>query len=146
MHLSHLPGSQRLRQVETLRQLVVSLPNEASLWEGSNSTIEPWTQGNPAPPVMAHTILAGDFNFQPDDPEYITMLGLANGQNLIDGWLAGPQQTEPHPVTCIEPDGSGNTLDYIFFTGEISRSIVRTEVRSNTEASDHYPLVYELSL
>ena len=146
VHLSHLPGSQRLQQVETLRQLLASLPNEAALWEANDSAIEPWTQGIPAPPVMVHTILAGDFNFKPDDPEYITMLESVNGQNLVDGWLAVPQQTAPHPITCIELDGSGNTLDYIFFTAEISSSIVRAEVRDNTKASDHYPLVYELSL
>lgn len=146
VHLSHLPGAQRLRQVETLCELLFSLPNEALLWEKNDTVIEPWTQGHPAPPVVEHTILAGDFNFKPDDPEYVTMLEPHKGQSLIDGWLAAPQATGPHPPTCIELDGSGNTLDYIFFTSGLSGSVVCTEVRDNTNASDHFPLVSELEL
>ena len=146
VHLSHLPGSQRVRQVETLRDLLFSLPNEASLWEENDAMIEPWTQGHPAPPVVEHTILGGDFNFEPRDPEYVAMLGSFNGQNLIDGWLAPPQAHRPHPATCVELDGFGITLDYIFLTSEISNSVVRAEVRNNTKASDHFPLICELEL
>ena len=146
VHLSHLPGSQRLGQVETLRELLFSLPNEALLWEENDALIEPWTQGLPAPPVERHTILAGDFNFKPGDPEYVAMLGTHKQQSLIDGWLAGPQAAGPRPATCVELDGSGNTLDYIFFTSELSNSVVRTQVRDNPKASDHFPLIYELEL
>ncbi|MDJ0956547.1 MAG: endonuclease/exonuclease/phosphatase family protein [Arenicellales bacterium] len=146
VHLSHLPGSQRVRQVETLRDLLFSLPNEASLWEKNDTVIEPWTQGHPAPPVAEQTILAGDFNFTPDDPEYVALLGSSNGHDLVDGWLAARQALSPHPATCVELDGSGVTLDYIFLTSEISNSVVRAEVRNNTKASDHFPLICELEL
>lgn len=146
VHLTHLPGQQRMQQVETLRTVLVSLPREASLWEQTDTMIEPWTQGNPPPPVVDCTILAGDFNFQPDHPEYNVMLESLDGQELLDGWLAAHQSPGPHPVTCVQPDGSAITLDYIFSTSEMSDSIVSAEVRNNTKGSDHFPLVFELDL
>ena len=143
VHLSHLPGSQRVNQIETLGDLMFSLPNEGVLWESNDAMIEPWTQGHPAPPVVASTILCGDFNFKPNDPEYLAML---KSFNLIDSWLAAPNAPHPRPATCVELDGSGVTLDYIFLTSEISKSVVRAEVKNNTKASDHFPLICELEL
>lgn len=144
VHLSHLPGNQRLVQVETLRLLLQSLPLEAPLWERSDPAIKPWTQGDAAPPVAASTIVAGDFNFGPEDAEYKAMLQPIEGVQLVDGWRYAWPSSRPHAATCTELDGSGSTLDYAFFTRDLSDAIARAEVRDHSKASDHFPLVFEL--
>lgn len=146
IHLSHLPGAQRACQVQALHTLLKSLPQEALLWERSVPAIKPWTQGSAAPPVVESTILAGDFNFKPDDPEYAAMLWPNNGRGLVDGWMCTPRPSVPHAATCVELDGSAVTLDYGFFTQDLSHSIVRADVRNHSKGSDHFPLVFELDL
>ena len=145
LHLTHLPGEQRGAQVTALHTLLNSLPTEAQLWDPSDPTTEPWTEGHAPPPVVERTILAGDFNFRPDDAEYAAMLTANNGQSFVDGWCTR-SSAGTHAATCTELDGSGSTLDYGFFTQDLSAFIVHAEVRDQSRASDHFPLVFELDI
>ena len=144
VHLSHLPGKQRQVQVEALRTLTHLLPEEAQLWQRADRANEPWTQGRAAPPVVERTIIGGDFNFQPNDPEYAQMLRPFNGRRLVDGWCCAWPSSQTRAATCAEQDGPDTTLDYIFLTAGWSEAVVHAEVRNDNDASDHFPLIVDL--
>lgn len=146
VHLSHLPGGQRLEQIDGLRALLTLLPAEAPLWEKPDPMIQPWTQGAHAPPMVVQTIFAGDFNFEPTDPEYRAMLRPEGDAHLMDGWRLANTGDRAHAATCVDVDGSTLTLDYVFLTSGMADAVVGTRVREDITASDHFPLVFDLDL
>lgn len=145
VHLSHQSQAQRLRQVGVLRALVNSLPHESRMWNPARAAQDPWSEGRPEPPVVGSTILAGDFNFQPADPEYAAMLEPVDGQAMVDAWRVTHSAGE-RATTCVESDGSQTTLDYAFVTADMTGSLSGASVRNDTKASDHFPLLLELDI
>ena len=88
VHLSHQSRIQRLSQVAKLRALLRDLPVESPLWKLSRPPEDPWSEDRPVPPVAMPTLIAGDFNFQPGDPEYDAMIESAEGMRVADAWTA----------------------------------------------------------
>jgi endonuclease/exonuclease/phosphatase family metal-dependent hydrolase len=124
---------------------VDGLSNESPIWKQAGTSLNPWTEGKPVPPVVGSTIIAGDFNFQPADPEYAAMLESPGSQALTDAWAAA-NPGQDRATTCVESDGSQTTLDYAFLTAGLAGSITAARVENNTAASDHFPLLLELEL
>ncbi|MDA9982016.1 endonuclease/exonuclease/phosphatase family protein, partial [Gammaproteobacteria bacterium] len=145
VHLSHQSRLQRLSQVAVLRALVDGLSDESPIWKEAGTSLNPWTEGKPVPPVVGSTIIAGDFNFQPADPEYAAMLEPRASHALIDAWAAANPGRD-RATTCVESDGSLTTLDYAFLTVGLAGSITAARVENHTAASDHFPLLLELEL
>lgn len=146
VHLSHLPGAQQQSQVETLKQLVFSLPREAPLWE-DDKRISHFTQGLPAPDVPQSSLLLGDFNFEPDSALYAAMLEPLPGQPyaLVDGWTLN-EKDGAADQTCVENDGRLSRLDYMFTSNDLRTSIQSAQVNQNTRASDHFPLYFVVEI
>jgi endonuclease/exonuclease/phosphatase family metal-dependent hydrolase len=143
VHLSHQSRLQRLTQVAVLRALLHELPDESLIWKQPKSSQDPWSEGKLAPPVVVPTLLAGDFNFEPDDPEYGAMLASPNGPVIVDAWSI--KNTAADRVrTCVESDGSRTTLDYVFMTSDLSGAVAGASVKNDREGSDHFPLVVDL--
>ena len=144
IHLSHLPGGQREAQVEALRALLRGLPGEAPLWDGQDKRLEPWTGGRSAPPVPAASVLMGDFNFRPEDPEYGQILAENGAATLADAWVAAGLPRDGHP-TCAELDGTLITLDYAFMTADLAGRVTGARVAQSIKASDHFPVFFDLA-
>ena len=146
LHLSHLPGPQQHAQVEALKSLATSLPEEAPMWE-NDPRIEAWSQNQPAPPVPNSTLVLGDFNFEPDSEYYTAILDRLPGQEdrLIDGWLeAGGSETDNG--SCVEDDGGLSRLDYLFASENMRGKIHGARVNQGTQASDHFPLYFTVEI
>jgi len=146
LHLSHLPGPQQHAQVEMLKFLASSLPDEAPMWE-SDPRIEAWSQGQPAPPTPNSTLFLGDFNFEPDCECYARMMDKLPGRDdrLIDGWLEGGG-SETDNGTCVEDDGRFSRLDYLFASENMQGKIFNARVNQETQASDHFPLYFSVEV
>jgi len=137
VHLSHLPGAQQESQVEALKQLVFSLPQEAPMWG----------QDQAAPSVPQSSLLLGDFNFEPDSALYTTMLDPLAGQTggLVDGWTASGNDAVGEQ-TCIENDGRLSRLDYMFASNDLRANVFSASVNQNAEASDHFPVYFVVEI
>ncbi len=139
IHLSHLPGAQRLAQIDVLSQLVHSVAGEVPLWEPDPS-IAVFVEGSPAPPIPGDTVLCGDFNCEPGHPEYAELKKLYQ-----DGWVcAGNDRADGG--SCVETDGRVSTLDCGFFTDGIAETVVSVRTDVSNKSSNHFPLFFELDL
>jgi endonuclease/exonuclease/phosphatase family metal-dependent hydrolase len=143
VHLSHQSRLQRMGQVAALRELLVSLPVESSLWKLPKASDDPWAEGAPAPPVRVPTLVGGDFNFEPGDPEYAAMLAPSDELEIADAWIAAGVAGE-RAKTCVESDGSLTTLDYVFMSADLVDAVTGASVRSDRDGSDHFPLIVDL--
>jgi endonuclease/exonuclease/phosphatase family metal-dependent hydrolase len=146
VHLSHLPGRQRIGQIEKLKQLVNTLPEEAPLWD-SDHRIATWSKNHVAPPLAGSSLILGDFNFEPDSTDYdlISTKNREHSIGLIDSWTASDSRGSIE-TTCIESDGSPSRLDYMFATEDLGPKIRSARVDHGTRASDHFPLRFALEL
>jgi endonuclease/exonuclease/phosphatase family metal-dependent hydrolase len=143
VHLSHQSRIQRLSQVAMLRTLLKELPGESPLWKLSRPARDPWSENGPVPPVKVPTLLAGDFNFQPGDPEYAAMLDSSDGFSITDAWVASSVPGD-RVKTCVESDGSLTVLDYVFTSAELATMVTGVEVRNACRGSDHFPVLVDL--
>ena len=146
LHLSQLPGAQRLAQIDAVRHLAACLPDEAPLWE-DDPRIAVWSEGLPAPEVPQPTLLFGDFNFEPDSSDYARMIAPLSGAGtaLLDGWPAAAER-HGQPQTCVEYDGRLSRLDYLFATPDLTGKIRAARVDQANGASDHFPVFFTLEL
>ncbi len=99
-----------------------------------------------AKPHTLDALLCGDFNFEPDSPEYATMV--ASGSHaLIQAWeCLHPGKTYPatfrlydrtygpEPVAC----------DFFFVSETLAKRVSRMAVNQDTKVSDHQPVLIEL--
>ena len=146
VHLSHLPGKQRIGQIEKLKRLVNTLPEEALLWD-SDPRIATWSEDRVAPPVPDSSLILGDFNFAPDSTDYevVVTKNKEHSIGLVDSWFASDSRGKIE-TTCVENDGSPSRLDYMFATEDLGQKIRSAEVDHGTTASDHFPLRFVLEL
>lgn len=146
VHLSHLPGKQRTGQIEKLKRLVNTLPEEAPLWD-SDQRIATWSEGRKEPPIPGSSLILGDFNFMPDATDYELMVAKNKEHSigLVDSWFASDNRG-PVATTSVEIDGSTARLDYMFVTEDLGQKIRSAEVDHSTKASDHFPLRFVLEL
>jgi endonuclease/exonuclease/phosphatase family metal-dependent hydrolase len=146
VHLSHLPGKQRIGQIEKLKRLVNTLPEESQLWD-SDQRIATWSEGRVAPPLAISSLILGDFNFEPDSTDYDLMLtkNKEHSIGLVDSWTVSDSRGSIE-TTSVENDGSLSRLDYMFATENLGQKIRSARVDHCTTASDHFPLRLVLEL
>lgn len=145
-HLEYYSVLQRRTQVMALRQL-----QEEAV--GHGVTASGGKDANPAfaqrPRPMA-AVLCGDFNMEPDSPEYRLMgetLAAAEGAGWRDAWCVR-RGTRPHPPTvglhgADWPDRA-YCCDYFWVADCIAERVRGVAVDATTLASDHQPVVLDL--
>lgn len=102
-----------------------------------------------ATPQAMHAILAGDFNFPPENPAYADIQSplAGNGPRYRDAWplLHGHQ---PHPPTfCVHSDKYSKTpycCDFVFVSDAMAERVRRIEVDGAALESDHQPVLVEI--
>lgn len=146
VHLSHLPGEQRIAQINALKSLVTTLPSEMHLWD-DDPQLSVYTDGMKAPLIPQMTLIAGDFNFEADGNDYAEMMKpLADTSGiLIDAWMSSKKHLSDEG-TCLEYDGRLTRLDYLFMTPDLNNCVISASSDQNNLSSDHFPLFFELEL
>lgn len=132
-HLSHISPTQRLPQVEALMKAVQAAGDVGGTWDATAS--QTFLFQEPAPPVPAAAIVAGDFNFTPTHPEY----PLATAK-LKDAWRAAGNTEEE--VNSFPREGR---IDHVFVTPDLAPKVKRAWIGYGIVASDHWPVFVEFA-
>jgi endonuclease/exonuclease/phosphatase family metal-dependent hydrolase len=102
-----------------------------------------------APPETRNTILCGDLNLTPHSDDYNKLTTDDSNHNLLDAWtLLHPDQD--HRPTCgifdkIQWPEGAHCRDYFFLAPELKEKTVGMHVDTETEASDHQPIMLVLT-
>jgi len=145
-HLEYYSAMQRMAQVEALRRLHEEACGHAALPRPSGDPGEPFA----ALPRPSSAILTGDFNFKPDAPEHQRMISTfgAAVPRLMDAWqIAHPKQPHAHTVGLYENGWAEHPYccDFVFVTGDLASRVRAVIVDTQTQASDHQPVLVELA-
>ena len=147
-HLEYYSERQRAAQVERLRELQAEAAAHAQ--DVGHARKEGGPFQNAARPESG--ILTADFNFRPDDPLYVRLqapfVESAGAPRYVDSWqIVHPgvphiptlgvfdRAQWPEPFTC----------DFIFVTEDLARRVREVRVNSDTDASDHQPVLLSLN-
>ncbi len=145
-HLEYYSARQRAAQVERLRELQAEAAAHAQDLDHSRKEGGPF-QNAPRP---ASGILTADFNFRPDDPLHARLqapLG-HDAPRYLDAWQIG-YPGQPHaPTNGVfdrEQWPEPYACDFIFVTEDMADRVHEVRVDSDTDASDHQPVVLALN-
>jgi endonuclease/exonuclease/phosphatase family metal-dependent hydrolase len=138
-HLEYYSAAHRAAQVARLRAI------QEEVAENAASPAKPAPSPYDSVPRPASLVLCGDFNIQPDDPEYRQLFQ----PPLLDAWRAA-RPGEPDPLSTglhdrVQWPKGGHCRDYFAVTPDVARRIASIEMDAATDASDHQPLRLVLS-
>lgn len=144
-HLEFHSAAQREAQIARLLDLQQEASVSPLIGSGSEP-IEPYGSQIAA----ASGLLCGDFNFDVSDPQYRLLHGSARpGPNYRDAWaICHPDRA--HPPTCgihdhVQWPNGPDCRDFVFVTEDLTDRVCRIEVDGTTAASDHQPVLIEMS-
>lgn len=150
-HLEYYSRDQRLAQIGRLRGLQAEAaaqhPVQSAPVAAGRARRKPEGPFVPAP-RPASGILAGDFNFRPDEPEHaLLQLPIAGSPPLRDAWEIR-HGTEHAPTVGLFDNkqwkGKPFCFDMFFVTEDLASSVTEVEVHARTDASDHQPVLLRL--
>jgi endonuclease/exonuclease/phosphatase family metal-dependent hydrolase len=146
-HLEFYSERHRAAQIDRLRELHRETALRAALGERRGPEEGPY-ETLPRPPSA---ILCGDFNFEPDWPDYAAATAPFEPgvPRLLDAWRVAHPGT-PHPPTCGIDDrqqwkDGPNTRDFFFVTADLGPRIREVRVDTATPASDHQPVLVDVA-
>jgi endonuclease/exonuclease/phosphatase family metal-dependent hydrolase len=143
-HLEYYSAAAREAQIKRL----LDLQEEASRDpKPSGSThVEPYGSQT----VTASSVLCGDFNFDVSDPQHAMLHESSRpGLNYRDAWtIRHPDR--PHDPTCgihdhVQWKNGPDCRDFIFVTEDLTSSVRHIMVNGATDASDHQPVLIEIT-
>jgi endonuclease/exonuclease/phosphatase family metal-dependent hydrolase len=145
-HLEYYSGLQRAAQVEAIRARHAEACGHARVERKLDDSDGPFR----STPQTASAILAGDFNFRPDDPLHGRLQApLGEGSTaLADAWQAlHPHAPHPHTngVHDREQWPAPYTCDFVFVSEDLRSRLRVARVDAGTQASDHQPMLVELA-
>ena len=145
-HLEYYSDAQRRAQARRLRLLHEEACQRAAapppVQPDGNETFRP-------SPQTGRAILTGDFNFPPDDPAYAEVLrAMAGGIPAYrDAWRL-VNHHQPHtPTFCVHDQRYSKSpycCDFVFVSEPLAARVHSLAVDSDTQASDHQPMLLEL--
>ncbi|NQW82522.1 MAG: endonuclease/exonuclease/phosphatase family protein [Alcaligenaceae bacterium] len=142
-HLEYYNQVMRHAQTQALRDLHV----QGCALAAQPSKTEQGTPYQPKP-LTTDSIICGDFNFEPDSEEYASMIQTGAECNLVNSFDVLHPGT-PYPSTfrlfdrSYGPEPVG--CDFFFVSDSLIHRVKRFEVNQVTQASDHQPVLLELS-
>ena len=149
VHLGHVSSAERLLQTRRLRAIHREAREDGGVRSGPSPA---WDKQAPRPPTADDAILLGDFNMEPDTPEYIELTGLVDVRKygrvtamdgFVDAWERIAQGGGG--ATKLDPDGH-RRIDYAFVSAGKAERIRGVRVDNAAEGSDHQPLWLEIDL
>jgi endonuclease/exonuclease/phosphatase family metal-dependent hydrolase len=144
-HLEYYSPVQRLAQVRQLRALHQEACQRARLVQPDPSLDAPYQFG----PRPGSAIICGDFNMTEGSPEYAELVAPnPDALELVDAWRATHPEHARAPTTGLHgfawPD-KPDCYDFCFVTKDLAPRVALAEVQSETAASDHQPIMLDLS-
>jgi endonuclease/exonuclease/phosphatase family metal-dependent hydrolase len=151
VHLCHLAAETRASQVERLLEIHRNARFEGAPI-GGGGLKEEWTRDGMPPLVPDHAVLMGDFNFEPDSPEYARMAGplspyggrVVNPQGFVDAWVECGREALEGVTSDIH--GRPVRLDYCFVSAALRGLVRGVEIGDEARGSDHQPVRISLEL
>ena len=108
------------------------------------------------PPRMPqNAILCGDFNLEPDGPEYDALVGRKDRiygrvpyiDNFVDAWVAGGNSEEEGITFQKSPEYSHeHRLDYCLVSSELAGRVKKSWIDELADGSDHQPVWVEMDI
>jgi endonuclease/exonuclease/phosphatase family metal-dependent hydrolase len=146
VHLDHLSPDERIAQIEVLRQWLVATPQQGTAITGAVEF------GVADQPVPEDYLALGDFNLQPDSPEYEALFGRRDafyGRALrrdrpVDAMdRLGAYGPDSH--SWLDEGGRRMLLDYALVSASLAPRLTKAWIDERAEGSDHLPLWVELA-
>ena len=144
-HLEYWSPAQRTAQVRRLREIHAEAQGQARRG-GADRDDGPFRRL----PTPEATIVTGDFNLGPDDPEHARMLAaFDDGTSRVhDAWRLVHGATPQPPTFNVHerytPASEPVACDFVFVSDELASRVRAIEVDSATRLSDHQPVVVTL--
>jgi endonuclease/exonuclease/phosphatase family metal-dependent hydrolase len=142
-HLEYWSRAQRTAQVQRLREIHQEGHGRARLGSALRDDGGPF-QVHPTPRA---TIVTGDFNLPPGDPEHARMVApfIDGTSQLHDAWsLVHGRTPQPPTFNLHEPYDAGSVpiaCDFVFVSDELVPQVESVAVDVDTRLSDHQPVV-----
>ena len=144
-HLEYYSDVQRRAQATRLR----NLHDEAC--QRALNPAPVMSEGGPfdTTPRTTRSILCGDFNFPPEHPSYgdIQAAISAGAPRYRDAWTLVNDRHRHAPTFCVHSDEYSKTpycCDFVFVSDDLSQRVRAVDVNSETQASDHQPVLLDL--
>ncbi|WP_296225031.1 endonuclease/exonuclease/phosphatase family protein [Ralstonia sp. UBA689] len=146
-HLEYYSETQRLAQIDALR----AIHAEGCARAARPSVLGPEPEAGPFRPLTqtTATLICGDFNCKPDStPKRLATVPFTREPPLHDAWEIAHGST-PQPPTFGVHDRTGwseaaYACDFMLISEPLKSRVLRVEVNSATQASDHQPMLLEL--
>jgi endonuclease/exonuclease/phosphatase family metal-dependent hydrolase len=145
-HLEYYSLVQRMAQVRQIRYLHWEACERARIFAPNPELDAPFQLGF----RPGSAIYCGDFNLVPESPEYRELIAPEEGiaLPLVDAWTATHPGQARAPTAGLHgfdwPD-KPDCYDYFFVTDDLVHRVASMEVLSETAASDHQPIVLEIT-
>jgi endonuclease/exonuclease/phosphatase family metal-dependent hydrolase len=147
VHLDHVSPDERIAQIAFLKDRVFGYLSEGGALTGA---IEFAVSD---PPLPEDFLIMGDFNMEPESPEYIAMVGRNDAYYGRAPRAGLPTDVEAHlkarpegGYSWISEDGSRRMhLDYCFVSGGLVSRLKTCRVDVSALGSDHLPVWVEIS-
>ncbi len=156
VHLSSVSCRERMVQIDHLLGLHDRAAASGGTWTGTPDFRgdTSWSSGAPPPPMPQEAIWMGDFNAEPDGPEYDAIVGpndpiygrVLYADRFADAWVAaGNDETDgvTYPAERNFPD---MRLDYCFVSTALAERVRSAHVDTATDGSDHQPVWVEMDM
>jgi endonuclease/exonuclease/phosphatase family metal-dependent hydrolase len=132
-HLEYYSAHHREAQIERLKELHLEA-RAPHLRVEEPGSYEPHDRAKSA-------LVCGDFNLKPDDPLHRKMLDAG----FADAWQAlNPGRPHSHTFKLHEEQEKPYCCDYVFVTPDLAPRLRSIRIDSQTQASDHQPVMVEL--
>lgn len=139
VHLDHASSAERMLQIPALMRLALDHRLDGGAVTGLGST------GFPELPVPDDFLLMGDFNMDPESPEYVMMTGPLDpeyGRQLNARFVSDVSTGASGEASWHDPEDklAPRRLDYIFASTGIAHRVSGARVDQSASGSDHRPV------
>jgi endonuclease/exonuclease/phosphatase family metal-dependent hydrolase len=132
-HLEYYSARHREAQIQRLGELHAEACAEHARVEEPGS-YESYERGKSA-------IVCGDFNLKPEDPHHRKMLDAG----FVDAWAALNPGKERQATFHLYDGEPAYCCDYVFVTPDVVARVKSIRIDTETQASDHQPLIVDLA-
>jgi len=146
-HLEYYAETQRLAQIDALR----AIHAEGCARAVNPPVLGPESDTGPFRPLAqtTATIICGDLNCKPDStPKRLATVPLSREPALHDAWEIAHSSTAQPPTFGVHDRTDWTepayACDYMLISEPLKARVLRVEVNSTTQASDHQPMLLEL--
>ncbi|MGO7869585.1 endonuclease/exonuclease/phosphatase family protein [Rhizobium leguminosarum] len=147
VHLDHVSADERIRQLEFLNAHINAFVQEGgSLTGGGEFDL-------PEPPLPEDYLIMGDFNMEPESPEYRALAGAGGGYygrvarigTPVDAFAA-LEAYSPESYSWMDPEDRGKRmhLDYCFVSCGLESRLKSARIDTLSVGSDHFPVWVEI--